>query len=687
LQLDPVLIASPMGVAVIDGEGVYESVNAAYCALYGYREADMVGRSFSMVFPPEQQAHALASHRRFLQGEDVLNGEMEVRRQDGATLSVMVQSVLFPDGQGQPRRLVCVLDITHRKRAEQAAAASQRFIRSVLDGLNAHVCVLNASGVIVAVNQAWRDFAQANGGQRDQVCVGANYLAAAGGLDALPLAEASDTATFGQRLRAVLAGDLPQFQSEYPCHSPVEQRWFQVRVARIAGAEPVQVVLSHENITEVKLAQEAVAQREALLMDMTASIPGALFRVRLLPGGERQFVYVSPGVEALFEVSAAEVCAGTGLHPHILADDRPAHEASIRTALASQAVWEHEYRICTARTRQVKWVHAKAIPRVHADGSVLWTGLFTDVTERKHQQALLINSEETFRTLFETVPVGVVYQDLKGCIRAANPAAQRILGLTLAQLQGRSSIDPAWRAVHEDGSAFPGEEHPAIVALATGRPVINVVMGVERPGQDLVWINVHAVPLFKGGEMTEVYASFEDITPRIVLERELRSQATTDFLTGVANRRSFMARLEQEVQRLRRHAGLLGCVISLDLDHFKHINDEYGHAVGDEVLKHVTQLMREEVRRLDLVGRCGGEEFSVLLPDTATDAAQVLAERLRQRVHDTPLWHEGTRVHVTVSLGITAISPEDGCADDPLLRADRALYAAKRSGRNAVRVQ
>lgn len=680
-----------MGVAVIGPEGAYESVNAAYCALYGYSEADMLGRSFSMVFPPAQRAHMLALHRAFLQGDGELNGEWEVCRQGGARISILAQSVRFPGAQGQPRRLVCVLDITHRKRGEQAAALSQRFTRSVLDGLSAHVCVLDARGVIVTVNQAWRDFAHANGGHLDRVCEGADYLAAAGEVDCHPGAAVAGGQGFGAQLREVLAGRLRHFQFEYPCHSPVVQRWFQARVARIAGTDPVQAVVSHENITEIKLAQEAVAQREALLMDMAASIPGALFRVRLQPGGERQFVYISPGVEALFEVSAAHICAGTtGLQAYILAEDRPAHEASIRAASASQTVWEHEYRICTARTCQTKWVHAKATPRADGQGGVLWTGLLTDVTERKRQQARLAVSEETFRTLFETVPLGVVYQDMDGRIRAANPAAQRILGLTLAQLQGRTSIDPGWQAVHQDGSPFPGEQHPAMVALATGRPVSNVVMGVHRPQQDLVWINVNAVPLFKAGVLAEVYASFEDITPRIVLEHELRQQATTDFLTGVANRRSFMARLEQEVQRVRRHAGLHGCVVSLDLDHFKCINDEHGHAMGDEVLKHVTRLMCEEVRRLDVVGRCGGEEFSLLLPDTATDEALVLAERLRLRVQNSPLVQpcaEGVlTVPVTVSLGITALLPDDACADEPLLRADRALYAAKRSGRNAVRV-
>ncbi len=132
--------------------------------------------------------------------------------------------------------------------------------------------------------------------------------------------------------------------------------------------------------------------------------------------------------------------------------------------------------------------------------------------------------QETYRALFETIPLGVVYQAANGDIISANPAAQRILGLTLEQMQGRTSLDPRWRAIHEDGANFPRETHPAMVALKTGQSVHNVIMGVFNPLIEAhTWININAIPQFRPGETQpyQVYATFEDITERKQLHDEL----------------------------------------------------------------------------------------------------------------------------------------------------------------------
>lgn len=137
--------------------------------------------------------------------------------------------------------------------------------------------------------------------------------------------------------------------------------------------------------------------------------------------------------------------------------------------------------------------------------------------ERERAEAALRDSEQRFRTLFETMAQGVVYHDATGQITLANPAAERILGLSLDQMQGRTSLDPRWRAIHEDGSDFPGDTHPAVVALKTGQPVANVSMGVFNPRcQDYTWININVTPQFRPGEAWphQVYATFEDITDR-----------------------------------------------------------------------------------------------------------------------------------------------------------------------------
>ncbi|WP_035373365.1 CHASE domain-containing protein [Pseudoduganella violaceinigra] len=181
-----------------------------------------------------------------------------------------------------------------------------------------------------------------------------------------------------------------------------------------------------------------------------------------------------------------------------------------------------------------------------------------------------------------------------------------------------------------------------------------------------------------------VIVSTLDITERKRLNDELVQLASTDYLTGLPNRREFMARLEDEQARLQRDVGGRAAVLMLDIDHFKHINDEHGHDWGDAVLRHLAGLMRDSQRKIDMLGRVGGEEFAILLPGADLDAARAFAERLRQRIADTPMGRDGSQVAITVSIGIASLSPLERNGDAALVRADQALYRAKRGGRNRV---
>jgi len=150
-----------------------------------------------------------------------------------------------------------------------------------------------------------------------------------------------------------------------------------------------------------------------------------------------------------------------------------------------------------------------------------------EIAERKRVEGSLRQSEEKYRNLFETMAQGVVYHNAWGKIISVNPAAERILGLTLDQMPGRSSFDLSWRAVHEDGSPFPEETHPAMVALKTGKAVRNVVMGIFHPQEEAYrWININAVPQFQPGEEKpyQVYTTFEDITERKRAEEVLKQK-------------------------------------------------------------------------------------------------------------------------------------------------------------------
>ncbi len=170
----------------------------------------------------------------------------------------------------------------------------------------------------------------------------------------------------------------------------------------------------------------------------------------------------------------------------------------------------------------------------------------------------------------------------------------------------------------------------------------------------------------------------------LALNHELQRRADTDTLTGTASRSRYLQSLRLELERSQRH-GLVLCVLSLDVDHFKRVNDTFGHAAGDAVLRHFAAVVQGQLRQTDTLGRVGGEEFSVLLPQTEAQGGQQMAQRIRAAVEATATDWEGQPIAITVSIGGAQWAVGSPLASDQVLAAtDRALYQAKHLGRNRV---
>jgi diguanylate cyclase (GGDEF)-like protein len=165
---------------------------------------------------------------------------------------------------------------------------------------------------------------------------------------------------------------------------------------------------------------------------------------------------------------------------------------------------------------------------------------------------------------------------------------------------------------------------------------------------------------------------------------ELEHRAYSDYLTGLANRRSFLEQAEKELSRHNRYGGHLS-MIMFDIDYFKKVNDTYGHSVGDLVLKKIADISRDILREIDVIGRIGGEEFAILLPQTGVEKAQKAAERLRVAISQAQVAvSEGLSPSFTASFGVSVADGKDVSIDQLLNQADNALYEAKESGRNRV---
>lgn len=311
-----------------------------------------------------------------------------------------------------------------------------------------------------------------------------------------------------------------------------------------------------------------------------------------------------------------------------------------------------------------------------------FSAMLVVAVHRQEQAAVaLATSEARFRATFEQAAIGIVHTSLDRHFLAVNHKFCEMLGYSREELVGM----PSNSFTHVDDRDDEAQFRDALLSGALQSHTAE--KRYLRKDGGVIWVN-RTISLVKDhqGEPLYFLRVVEDITERKHLQAELVEMATTDALTGLPNRRSFMSRLEEEFARVQRFGTHQVAVLMLDLDYFKRINDTHGHAAGDEVLRQVAMLIRDETRRVDLCSRIGGEEFAILLAGASPASAREFAERLRGKIAAAAIIHDGKALAVTASIGIAAMKATDDAADSALLRADGALYHAKDFGRNRVKL-
>jgi diguanylate cyclase (GGDEF)-like protein len=293
----------------------------------------------------------------------------------------------------------------------------------------------------------------------------------------------------------------------------------------------------------------------------------------------------------------------------------------------------------------------------------------------------------------ERVGFGIFVLDRDMNVLMWNRFMQDHSGLPAERVVGRSifasfpELPRVWltrklESVFQLGSfAFSSwEQRPYLFKFDHDRPITG---GVDYMQQDITFM-----PLTRDREVAAVCVTINDVTHVSIVQREreeavakLQEYADRDGLTGIANRRYFEARLRDEYTRWQRYGGDLS-VLLFDLDHFKRINDQFGHMVGDAVLRVMAQRVAHTVRAQDVFGRFGGEEFALLLPCTPLADAMCVAEKIRRVIADTPVDVQGVQVPVTASVGGAAARVGVSAYEALINEADAALYSAKRQGRN-----
>ncbi len=392
-------------------------------------------------------------------------------------------------------------------------------------------------------------------------------------------------------------------------------------------------------------------------------------------------IFHGPGMNRLLGADVSYEDANRLYDTCVYPEDYPAYEALYDMERREEGV-AHEV---TYRVRGVdgktRWLRERSIPR-HVDGRWLLLGVVFDVTDEVERREE-VERERTERLAavarFERVVSLsndlIVAVDAAGAVRFANPATRLLLGCDPDRLLGHT-----WDVFcHTDDAAGAREALGQEFGARAAGP--RVVRAVSRGGRilHLSWTGA-----FDPEEDLMFYVG-RDVTTEAEARAVVEERSRTDPLTGLSNRRHVVEVLTGELERARREPGRPG-VLMVDLDHFKPVNDLYGHAAGDAVLTELAVRLRRSVRRYDVVGRWGGEEFCVVVSGiTDEQALKSVADGIRHAVADAPVAiGDGRLIHLTASVGgvlaVEGIWSVEALVD----AADRGLYAAKRHGRNCV---
>lgn len=500
-----------IGLMTVDGTLV--EANRTALSATGVSEADVLGRPF---WDTAWWAHDAAQRERLKAAVARAAGGEQDRFEahhpaaGGGRVWVDFSLTPFRDDTG---RVVLLIpegrDITERKRTEAALRQSEQRFRRAFESAAIGMALVSPEGRWLQVNTA--------------LCALVGYTEAELlASDFQTLTHPDDLEADLNLVRRVLAGTLPGYQ--------LEKRYFHkngqtvhvlVAVSLVwdADGRPVHFVAQIKDVTARKRAEQQLRASDALLRQFIKHAPAAV----AMFDTELRYLQTSDRWLVDYELTDRSV---VGRSQYDVFPDLPDRWKQIHQRVLAGAVEGCDEDAFVRDDGSVVWVQWECRPWYESDGAVGGLIMFTQLnTARKRTEAALRASEELYRSVVESLAEGVVVQDADVAIMTCNDRACAVLGLTRDQMTGRTSLDPRWRTVYEDGTPMPGAEHPSMRVLRTGAPVFGAVMGVCKPAGELAWLRVNVVPVARTGDGPgpATVASFHDITAARALDERVRA--------------------------------------------------------------------------------------------------------------------------------------------------------------------
>jgi diguanylate cyclase (GGDEF)-like protein/PAS domain S-box-containing protein len=662
------------GMAIVGLDGTFIDVNQSLCSILGYGEAELRSRNFQSVTHPDDLTADIDHVARLLTGED-RSYEMEKRylRQDGSTIWARLSVGLIRGPDGLPLYFVSQIhDITaHRRELEarrQAEAAQKRAQRLT------HLGYYRWSRTEQRVFDFNDEYLQILGLTRDstpEVLTGVEpYLHPDDRERVVGIHRAAEREGRGYHLEFRIVRPDGSVHHLLDLNEPD------------AGSadRPETWSGTVQDITLQKQQEEALQAFQARLELALETAGAAYWELDLVDqrysAGPEYFAILGYAIEEASEDKKSWLAL---IHP----DDRAKVDQAHLLPPADRANHELEYRIM-AKGGRWRWFlsHFRACAFNDLGRPVRLLGIDIDITAQRQRETELLEARAQVANASRRAKIAFWRQQFGFGEFVWSEAAGEIFGRPSADLP--ITPEDFLRLVHREDAERVRSTYVRARAQSRG---YDLEYRIAKPDGAITWLQeIGEVEQAGADGRISLSGTLQDITERKNLEARLEQLATVDELTGAQNRRAILAQAQIELRRARRFKRALSFLF-LDIDHFKQINDQFGHGIGDIVLSTLSAVCRGALRPSDIFARYGGEEFLVMLPETDIVQAAAVAQRLTVQLRQTEFSANPSVGGLTVSVGIAVIRGPEDTLEALLERIDRALYRAKALGRDRIEIE